>query len=424
MSFCQPHNTGPHPLDQPTLSTPIDPKMEQPLRHGLNAEQSPARRLLFLICPGGYSFVQQYPTVLARLASWARLVCVTSEADFVRKWNVWISDPTYRVAGFVLVDGAIFESRNRHLMRRLVELPRRIVPYQRPLTFSTPVDSRWYDQAPNPEFRYAVALNAALWAGSHPTEFNHWLYETWQIKWQVMPGVSAAAPEFYLGRVARETADLIIEAWFQGAFLSRAVFVTGPPVDPYRVCDHDSVLHTCEDVLLRTPEEADAEYQARMAAPRTTVAPLERDSGVLHPDVEPIYTQRTDENPVTFPMRPLQQPQRRRWRGARILREHHAATLNVNVAEGGAPNRIFAFIGLIDDIPEVGGLILDICNIHDGEIQWTAPELSMPEGEDEPYDAADERPRRVSRPHLEPEEYDAEDERPRRRRSRLYLQLE
>ncbi|PYH78461.1 hypothetical protein BO82DRAFT_435070 [Aspergillus uvarum CBS 121591] len=369
--------------------------MEQPVRHGLNAVQNPSRRLLFLICPGGYSFVQQYPTVLARLATWARLVCVTSEVDFVTRWNVWINDPTYRVAGFVLVDGAIFQPPCRSLMRRLVELSRCITPYQRPLTSSTPDNTRWYDQAPNPDFRYAVALNAALWAGSHPTEFNRWLAETWQIKWEVTPGVSAAAAEFSLGRVARETGDLIVEAWFGGAFESRAVFVTGPSEDPHGVCDRDSVLQTSEDVLLRTPEEADAEYQARMAALQTTTGRSAWDSGVLLPDVEPIYTRSTDETLVTYPMRPLQPPPRRRRRRGgrgqrpRILREHCAVTLNVSVPTE-APHRAFAFIGVIDDIPEVGGLILDVCNVHDGVIQWTAPEFPVSEARDEPYDAEDE----------------------------------
>ncbi|PYI28352.1 hypothetical protein BP00DRAFT_418162 [Aspergillus indologenus CBS 114.80] len=362
--------------------------MEQPAHHGLNAVQNPLRRLLFLICPGGYSFVQQYPTVLARLATWARLVCVTSEDDFVSKWNVWINDPTYRVAGFVLVDGAIFQPMCQSLMQRLIELPRRIIPYQRPLTPSTPGNTRQYDQTPNPDFRYAVALNAALWAGSHPTAFNHWLAETWQIEWEVMPGVSAAAAEFSLGRVARETGDLIVDAWFGGAFESRAVFVTGLSENPIGIRNCDSVLQTSEDVLLRTREEADAEYQARMAAPQTTTDRPAWDSGVLYPDVEPIYTRSTDEEPVTYLMRPLQQPPRRRRREGggecpRILREHYAATLNISVLVGSS-HRAVAFIGVIDDIPEVGGLILDVCNVHDGVIQWIAPEFPVSEARDEP----------------------------------------
>ncbi|PYI22283.1 hypothetical protein BO99DRAFT_410128 [Aspergillus violaceofuscus CBS 115571] len=375
--------------------------MEQPAHHGLNAVQNPSRRLLFLICPGGYSFVQQYPTVLARLATWARLVCVTSEADFVSKWNVWINDPTCRVAGFVLVDGAVFQPMCRSLMRRLIELPRCIIPYQRPLTSSTPGNTRQYDQTPNPDFRYAVALNAALWAGSHPTAFNHWLAETWHVLWEVMPGVSAAAAEFSLGRVARETGDLIVDAWFGGAFESRAVFVTGPSEDPIDIWNRDSVLQTSEDVLLRTREEADAEYQACMAAPQTTTGRPAWDSGVLCPDVEPIYTRSTDETPVTYLLRPLQQPPRRRRRREggrelpRILQEHCAATLNISIPVGASHRAAVAFIGVIDDIPEVGGLILDVCNVHDGVIQWVAPEspVSEPpvsEARDEPLVAEHE----------------------------------
>ncbi|RAL15996.1 uncharacterized protein BO97DRAFT_459018, partial [Aspergillus homomorphus CBS 101889] len=375
--------TNTHTPSHTQASHPVIPSaaMSQPPPYSALARQPRPRPMLFLICAAGYSFIQRYPLALARLAHWARLVCVRSESELIAKWNLWIANPAYRISGFVLVDGAILEPDHRPFMNLLHRLPHMLIPYDTP---RPPV--------PNPRFHYVVALDAAIWASSQPERFQQYLRSKWDTMWTVMAGFTASVVELTL------TTDChpgLSELWFKEPLESRAVFITGPPA-PFRRTY--SIMWSPNDALLRSREEARRAYADRVRSPCTGSTALPSADGILYPDVEPGLTNRPDRLPPDNPWL----RRRRRQRAAEEKRNprHH---FGVAYRVLDFPERVIAFVGLLDDLPEVGALILDVCEITNGNAGANAEAWASDTDSGEEHDD-DYLPRLILT--LEPDEMD------------------